>query len=92
MARRKCRTEGLGTQKDNDHAFGTLDRRRAAAEAAGGDQTEQGSACHAIELPTDDPQTPDLLTWAAYTIRPNAGDSIASAEQWLIKRKWQPWT
>lgn len=48
---------------------------------------------HAIdESPRDDPQAPDLPNWAAYTIRPNADDSIASAEQWLVKRKWQPWT
>jgi len=30
--------------------------------------------------------------WGAYTIRPNQSDSIAAAEDWLVKRKWKPWT
>lgn len=29
--------------------------------------------------------------WGAYPIRPNQSDSIAIAEAWLIKRKWEPW-
>ena len=29
--------------------------------------------------------------WAAYTIRPNAGDTIAMAEAWIVKRKWKSW-
>ncbi len=30
--------------------------------------------------------------WAAYTIRPNQSDDIATAEKWLVKRKWVPWS
>lgn len=29
--------------------------------------------------------------WGANTIRPNQSDSIATAEAWLVKRKWEPW-
>lgn len=29
--------------------------------------------------------------WEAYTIRPNASKTIAQAEAWLVKRKWQAW-
>lgn len=29
--------------------------------------------------------------WGAYTIRPNQSDNIATAEAWLVKRKWKPW-
>ncbi len=29
--------------------------------------------------------------WGCYTIRPNASDTIASAEAWLDKRKWEGW-
>ena len=29
--------------------------------------------------------------WDAYTIRPSESDDIASAEAWLIKRKWREW-
>jgi len=29
--------------------------------------------------------------WGAYRIRPSESDTIASAEAWLIKRKWKPW-
>ena len=35
-----------------------------------------------------------LLTdvdWQAFTIRPNASQSIATAEKWLVMRKWKPW-
>jgi hypothetical protein len=27
--------------------------------------------------------------WAAYTIRPSESKTIASAEAWLVKRKWR---
>lgn len=30
--------------------------------------------------------------WAAYTIRPNQSDNIATAKAWLIKRNWTPWS
>jgi hypothetical protein len=30
-------------------------------------------------------------TWGACTIRPSESDSIATAEAWLIKRKWKAW-
>jgi hypothetical protein len=29
--------------------------------------------------------------WAAYPVRPNAADTIAAAEAWLVKRKWEAW-
>ncbi len=29
--------------------------------------------------------------WRAYTIRPNQSETIAQAQAWLVKRKWQPW-
>jgi hypothetical protein len=29
--------------------------------------------------------------WEAYTIRPSESSSIAQAEAWLVKRKWQAW-
>ena len=29
--------------------------------------------------------------WGAYTIRPNQSQDIATAERWLVKRKWKPW-
>ena len=29
--------------------------------------------------------------WGAYPIRPSESGSIASAETWLVKRKWQAW-
>ena len=29
--------------------------------------------------------------WGAFTIRPNQSDDIATAEAWLVKRKWAPW-
>ena len=29
--------------------------------------------------------------WAAYTIRPSESKTIAQAEAWLVKRKWQAW-
>ena len=29
--------------------------------------------------------------WDAYTIRPSESEDIASAEAWLIKRKWREW-
>lgn len=29
--------------------------------------------------------------WGAYTIKPSESASIATAESWLEKRKWQPW-
>jgi hypothetical protein len=29
--------------------------------------------------------------WGAYPIRPNESGSIASAEAWLVKRKWKAW-
>jgi hypothetical protein len=29
--------------------------------------------------------------WGCYTIRPNASESIASAEAWLEKRDWEDW-
>jgi hypothetical protein len=29
--------------------------------------------------------------WAAYPVRPSESQSIATAEAWLIKRKWKPW-
>ncbi len=29
--------------------------------------------------------------WGAYPIRPSMSDSIATAEAWLVKRKWQAW-
>ena len=30
-------------------------------------------------------------TWGAYPIRPSESGSIASAEAWLVKRKWKAW-
>ncbi|HLN33033.1 MAG TPA: hypothetical protein VK395_35210 [Gemmataceae bacterium] len=30
-------------------------------------------------------------TWGAYPIRPSESRSIASAEAWLVKRKWKAW-
>ncbi len=30
-------------------------------------------------------------TWAAYTIKPSDRKTIAHAEAWLVKRKWQAW-
>ena len=30
-------------------------------------------------------------TWGAYPIRPSESESIASAEAWLVKRKWKAW-
>jgi len=30
-------------------------------------------------------------TWGAYRIRPSESRSIASAEAWLVKRKWKQW-
>jgi hypothetical protein len=30
-------------------------------------------------------------SWGAYPIRPSESGSIASAETWLVKRKWMPW-
>ena len=30
--------------------------------------------------------------WGAFTIKPSESDDIASAEKWLVKRKWQQWT
>jgi hypothetical protein len=29
--------------------------------------------------------------WGAYRIRPSEGRDIASAEAWLVKRKWRQW-
>jgi hypothetical protein len=29
--------------------------------------------------------------WGAYTIRPSESGSIAAAETWLVKRKWEAW-
>jgi hypothetical protein len=29
--------------------------------------------------------------WDAYTIKPSESEEIASAEAWLIKRKWREW-
>ena len=29
--------------------------------------------------------------WAAYPVRPNAAETIATAEAWLAKRKWEAW-
>jgi hypothetical protein len=29
--------------------------------------------------------------WGAYTIRPNQSQDIATAERWLVKRKWKAW-
>lgn len=29
--------------------------------------------------------------WQALTIRPNASQSIGTAEKWLVMRKWKPW-
>ncbi len=29
--------------------------------------------------------------WKAYTIRPNQSEDIATAESWLVKRKWRSW-
>jgi hypothetical protein len=30
-------------------------------------------------------------TWGAYPIRPRDCKNIASAEAWLVKRKWKGW-
>ncbi len=30
-------------------------------------------------------------SWGAYPIRPSASSSIATAEAWLVKRKWKAW-
>jgi hypothetical protein len=30
-------------------------------------------------------------SWNAYTIRPSESESIATAEAWLVKRKWKAW-
>ncbi len=35
--------------------------------------------------PVDEP------VWGAYTIRPNASETIEAAEAWIVKRKWRPW-
>jgi hypothetical protein len=35
-----------------------------------------------------------LLTdgeWGAFTIKPSERQSIATAERWLVKRKWKAW-
>jgi hypothetical protein len=29
--------------------------------------------------------------WGAFTIKPSESQSIATAEKWLVKRKWKPW-
>ena len=29
--------------------------------------------------------------WGAYVIKPNQSESIATAEAWLAKRKWESW-
>lgn len=29
--------------------------------------------------------------WGCYTIRPNASETISSAEKWLDKRDWNDW-
>ena len=29
--------------------------------------------------------------WRCYTIKPSASGSIAAAEAWLVKRKWEDW-
>jgi hypothetical protein len=29
--------------------------------------------------------------WGCYVVRPNASDSIATAEAWLVKRDWESW-
>lgn len=49
-------------------------------------------ARHGPEPDADAPDVGEQARWAAYTIRPNASDTIAAAEAWLIKRKWKPWT
>ena len=43
---------------------------------------------HSAEESDAEPPAPE---WNAYTIRPSASDTIASAEGWIIKRKWNPW-
>lgn len=44
------------------------------------------------DQPADPPGQPTAEpAWAAYTIRPNASDSIESAEAWIVKRRWKPW-
>jgi hypothetical protein len=30
-------------------------------------------------------------SWGAYPIRPSESQSIATAEAWLVKRKWDGW-
>lgn len=40
---------------------------------------------HADEPEAGEPE------WGAYAIRPNASESIATAEAWIRKRKWVPW-
>lgn len=29
--------------------------------------------------------------WGCYTIKPNASETIATAESWLEKREWEDW-
>ena len=30
-------------------------------------------------------------SWGAYPIKPSESDTIATAEAWLVKRKWKAW-
>lgn len=40
---------------------------------------------------TEEEASSQSSNWGAYTIRPSESESIARAEAWLVKRKWQPW-
>lgn len=46
---------------------------------------------HDEQLPEPTDEQADEPVWAAYTIRPNASESIEMAEAWIVKRKWRPW-
>lgn len=44
------------------------------------------------DQPADEaPEESSSSRWGAYTIRPNASESIETAEAWIAKRKWMPW-
>jgi hypothetical protein len=46
---------------------------------------------HDEEMPAASGQACDVPAWGAYTIRPNASETIESAETWIVNRKWKPW-
>lgn len=46
---------------------------------------------HDNELPEEADRQREDPFWDAYTIRPNANETIEMAETWIVKRKWNPW-